>query len=431
MIEELNFPAGCRLFGRWQEGDPQAEKRLREIFDDTISGNYDAVFVNNTPKNSVQASASINLFVLGVLSKLYGLSSAEVYKGNAKRYVRVSLMIRKLLGLPKLYIEWPVYAFTAEALGAKMMYPDGAPPGADPGIPLINRDNWQDLDTPSMDGEIPRLFDNMLECYQELTGLEPVLHLTAPYSLAADVYGQSELVAALNDEPEHVDELLNHLIDTVLQPWANHFFDKFPSGWLELSDASGSPFFIGPEKCRDVAIRAIRRLKDENQWGARVYDANYRGDYVTIAQKPTRNSKRRMTPQKSSTIELTFEELCGAKQGVCTDYVMRLHDDKMPLALYEAEALARNVPIFIGIGTSQVDRNSIADLAIAKSDISSLAKRYVGSIKDVANAIKTNDYKVRTPPWPGAIYFEDVSDNSNMEIMEIIVDAVLSQGPLE
>ena len=43
MIEELHFPAGCRLFGRWQEGDLEAEKRLKEIFDGTIAGDYDEV----------------------------------------------------------------------------------------------------------------------------------------------------------------------------------------------------------------------------------------------------------------------------------------------------------------------------------------------------------------------------------------------------
>ncbi len=118
MIEELIFPAGCRLFHRWQEGDPQASSRLKEIFDKTIAGDYDEIFALKHSPSSVQASASINLFVLAVLTRLYGLNSAEAYKGDAKRYVRVSLMIRKLLGLPKLYLEWPVYAFTAEALGA-------------------------------------------------------------------------------------------------------------------------------------------------------------------------------------------------------------------------------------------------------------------------------------------------------------------------
>ncbi len=44
MIEELIFPAGCRLFHRWQEGDPQASSRLKEIFDKTIAGDYDEIF---------------------------------------------------------------------------------------------------------------------------------------------------------------------------------------------------------------------------------------------------------------------------------------------------------------------------------------------------------------------------------------------------
>ena len=431
MIKELHFPAGCRLFGRWQEGDPEAEKRLKEIFDGTIAGDYDEVFVNNEPKHGVQASASINLFVLAVLSKFYGLDSAEAYKGDAKRYVRVSLMIRKLLGLPKLYIEWPVYAFTAEALGAVMMYPEGAPPGTDPGLPLINRDNWQDLTTPDMSGEIPKLFDDILGCYQDLTGLEPVLHLTAPYSLAADIYGQAELVTALSDEPEHVNELLDHLVDVVLKPWADHFFEKFPNGWLELSDASGSPFFIGPEKCRDMAIRSIHRLKDENEWGDRVFDANYRGDYVTQAVKAARTSRRKSVPKKDHSTDLSFTELCDIKQDVCTDYVMRLHDDRMPLHLYQDKAIERNVPIFIGIGASQIDRNSIADLALAKEEITTLSTEYVDSIKTVANAIADNGYDVRVPPWPGAIYFEDVSANTNMEIMEIIIGAALNQGSLK
>ena len=431
MIEELIFPAGCRLFHRWQEGDPQASNRLKEIFDKTIDGEYDEIFALKDSPRSVQASASINLFVLAVLTRLYGLNSAEAYKGDAKRYVRVSLMIRKLLGLPKLYLEWPVYAFTAEALGAVMMYPVGAPPGTDPGIPLINKDNWQELKAPEMDSEIPRLFDEMLEFYQDLTGLEPVLHLTAPYSLAADIYGQSELATALNDEPDHVNKLLDHLVDNVLIPWADYFFEKFPNGWLELSDASGSPFFIGPENCKNIAIRSILKLKNENSWGSRVYDANYRGDYVTQAKKTSRSSRRRLTTQNSPSKELSFSELFAVKQDVCTDYVMRLHDDRMPLKLYQEQAIMRNVPIFIGIGASQIDFNSITNIDVAKEEIKLLSLEYVESIKEVAQVIKKNGYKLRKPPWPGTVYFEDVSSNSSMEIIEIIVDTVLNQGLLK
>ena len=110
---------------------------------------------------------------------------------------------------------------------------------------------------------------------------------------------------------------------------------------------------------------------------------------------------------------------------------MRLHDDRMPLKLYQEQAIKRNLPIFIGIGASQIDRNSITDISAAKEEIKLLSSEYVESIKTVAQAIKKNGYKLRKPPWPGTIYFEDVSANSSMEIIEIIVNTVLSQGSLK
>ena len=110
---------------------------------------------------------------------------------------------------------------------------------------------------------------------------------------------------------------------------------------------------------------------------------------------------------------------------------MRLHDDRMPLKLYQEQAIMRNVPIFIGIGASQIDFNSIANIDVAKEEIKQLSLEYVESIKEVAQVIKKNGYKLRKPPWPGTVYFEDVSSNSSMEIIEIIVDTVLNQGLLK
>jgi len=110
---------------------------------------------------------------------------------------------------------------------------------------------------------------------------------------------------------------------------------------------------------------------------------------------------------------------------------MRLHDDRMPLKLYQEQAIKRNVPIFIGIGASQIDCNSIIDINVSKEEIKQLSLEYVESIKEVAQVIKKNGYKLRKPPWPGTVYFEDVSSNSSMEIIEIIVDTVLNQGLLK
>ena len=54
---------------------------------------------------------------------------------------------------------------------------------------------------------------------EELTGMEPLLQISAPYSLAADIYGQEPLLADVVNDPDHVNALLDHLADKVIAPW--------------------------------------------------------------------------------------------------------------------------------------------------------------------------------------------------------------------
>ena len=145
------------------------------------------------------------------MNDLYGHDSREFYKGDAKRYVRSTMVTRRLLGFNKLYISWAAYAFSAEALGQTIMYPDRFPPGSDPDVMLINRENWQDIRLTSFDGEIPTIIDEILEFYHELTGMDPILQITAPYSLAADTYGQEPLLGDLVHDQEFANQLMDHL----------------------------------------------------------------------------------------------------------------------------------------------------------------------------------------------------------------------------
>ena len=429
-IEELNFPAGIRLLAGWQAGDPEAVKRLMEIMDGALKGQYDEIFKWPALQDAVPVSGPVDLMTLTIMHRLYGLTAAEYYKQDPERFVRTSLMTQKILGMPKLYISWPVYGFTAEALGQEMIYSDQYSPGTDPDKPLANADNWQDIATPDMNAGIPKLLDEISACYQRLTGLNPVLHLTAAYSLAADIFGQEQIITALTHEPDFVNRFLDHLSDTVLEPWMDHFFNQYPDGWVELSDASGSPFFIGPQNCKNVAIRSTQRIIAANPWGNRVYDANYRGDYVTRANKGHSSSRRRKSPKKSDSEPLSLIELYKLKNSVCPDFVIRLAEDRTPVSFYVDQAIESNIPLFIGIGATQVDRNSIADLDIAKKEIEAMTIEYVDAIKTVARAIAKNGYELREPPWPGTVYFEDISAESNFELIEIIIDTSLKQGTL-
>jgi hypothetical protein len=429
-FEELNFPAGIHLLARWQANDPQAIERLKDIFDATIEGRYDEIFKTPAPQDWIPAAGPVDLMTLTIMYRLYGLTAAEFYKQGPERFVRTSLMTQKLLGMSKLYISWPVYGFTAESLGQEMIYSDQYSPGTDPDKPLANADNWQDITTPDMGAGIPKLLDEVLACYHRLTGLNPVLHLTAAYSLAADIYGQEQIISALTHEPEFVNQFLDHLADTVLQPWMDHFFSQYPDGWVELSDASGSPFFIGPDNCKNVAIRSTQRLIAANPWGKRVYDANYRGDYVTRANKRESLSSRRRSSRKSDSAQLSLEELFEIKNSVCPEYVICLAEDRTPVAFYVEQAIRCKIPLFVGIGATLIDRNSIADLEIAKQEIRTMTEEFVDAIKTVANSIAENGYESRLPPWPGTVYFEDISAESNFELIEIIIDTALKHGAL-
>lgn len=429
-IENYPFPDGLHLFTRWQSGDAEAKRELTEIFDAAIAGEFDANFAVAVPANEIHATASVHMLALAVLHDLYGIESAEYYKTDAWRYVRANLTVCRLLGVKKLYVTWALYAFTCEPLGQKMMYPDKFPPGCDPDEPLINKDNWRELDTPDFTTGVPKAIDDIVRVTEQLTGLAPLLQISAPYSFAADIYGQEPLLADVIHDPDNVNALLNHLADKVLGPWMDHHIETFPNGWIELSDASGSPFFIGAENCTNMAIRAIQHMIKDKPYADRVYDNNYRGDFVSQVTKKPRGSRRRSS-RAETTGGVSLLELTEAKVSVCPKFIMRLEADKVDTSFYADQSIQRNLPLTAGIGSPQIDRNSIGDLEAAKLGITDFARTYVESIKRVCETIDLPEDNFVMDPWPSHVYFEDVNAQSQFELVELVLNEVKKGGTFQ
>ena len=426
-IEDYPFPTGLHLLSRWQSGDAGAKQEMTEIFDAAIAGEFDANFAVPTPSNEIHATASVHMLALAVLHDLYGIESAEYYKTDPWRYVRANLAASRLLGVKKPYMTWALYALTSEPLGQIMMYPDRFPPGCDPDEPLINKDNWSSLDTPDFSTGVPKAIDDIMRVTVEITGMAPLLQISAPYSLAADIYGQEPLLADVVHDPDNVNALLNHLADKVLGPWMDHHIETFPNGWIELSDASGSPFFIGADNCKNMAIRAIQYMIKDKSYADRVYDNNYRGDFVSQVTKKRRGSRRRpVREEKNGGIDLM--ELTEAKVSVCPKFIMRLEADKVDVSFYADQSIQRNLPLTAGIGSPQIDRNSIGDLQAAKMELTELARSYVESIKRVCETIDLPEDNFVMDPWPSHVYFEDVNAQSQFELVELILNEVRKGG---
>ncbi len=92
---DLQFSAGSSLLTRWKAGDDAAQNELRALFDAVIEGQYDAVFQEPAPTNSVCVTTSLHLTTLTLLNQLYGLTSTDFYKGDPLRYVRTTLMTQR------------------------------------------------------------------------------------------------------------------------------------------------------------------------------------------------------------------------------------------------------------------------------------------------------------------------------------------------
>ena len=429
-IEDYRFPTGLHLLTQWQSGDEGARKEMTAFFDDAIAGDFDADFSVLTSPDRVHSTASVHMLGLAILHDLYRIESWAYYNTDPYRYVRTNLAVSRLLGIHKFYTTWALYAFTCEPLGQQMMYPDRFPPGADPDAFLINKDNWQELTTPDFTTGAPKAIDDILRVTQELTGVPPLLQISAPYSLAADIYGQEPLLADVVSDPDTVNALLDHLGDEILAPWMDHHFESFPDGWVELSDASGSPFFIGPENCMQMSIRSIRHMLHGKPYADRVFDNNFRGDFVAGVKKKGRGSRRNIQSETQSS-EAKLLELTDAKVSVNPVFIMRLEADKVNISFYEEEAIKRNLPLTCGIGSPQIDRNSIKDLEATRVSICEDARSFVESIKRVCEAIDLPEDNHVGASWPSHVYFEDINGQSHFELVEIILDEVYRSQPIE
>ena len=429
-IEDYRFPTGLHLLTQWQSGDEGARKEMTAFFDDAIAGDFDADFSVLTSPDRVHSTASVHMLGLAILHDLYSIESWAYYNTDPYRYVRTNLAVSRLLGIHKFYTTWALYAFTCEPLGQQMMYPDRFPPGADPDAFLINKDNWQELTTPDFTTGAPKAIDDILRVTQELTGVPPLLQISAPYSLAADIYGQEPLLADVVSDPDTVNALLDHLGDEILAPWMDHHFESFPDGWVELSDASGSPFFIGPENCMQMSIRSIRHMLRGKTYADRVFDNNFRGDFVAGVKKKGRGSRRNIQTETQSS-QAKLLELTDAKVSVNPVFIMRLEADKVNISFYEEEAIRRNLPLTCGIGSPQIDRNSIEDLEATRVSIGEDARSFVESIKRVCETINLPEDNHVGASWPSHVYFEDINGQSHFELVKIILNEVYQSGLIQ
>jgi hypothetical protein len=186
-----------------------------------------------------------------------------------------------------------------------------------------------------------------------------------------------------------------------------------------LSDASGSPMFIGPRNFLELAAASVRRLIGENSWGDRVFVANYRGDQPP--PETVRGRRRRAAPTEKA---ISFESLLEAKKQCCPWFMMRLEADAAPPERYADAAISHHMPLYLGIGAVRLDRNSVTDVAAARSTLFYDTQRRAGLIRKVSDALAKEAVPQAALPWPGDIYIEDINAETHLDLLNEVLRSV-------
>lgn len=415
---ELVGPTGRRLMSGHLRGDANDRARFGALAEAALAGELDPVLKAEPNPAFVHVSTSCHTLALALMNRHNGMVSSEFYKGDPSGYVRVNLLVQRLLGIERLTVGCPVYAFSAEALGQAMLYPDVQAPGSDPGDPLLSLDQREEIPEFDSAGEIARVVRETLQTTARLTGIEPVAHLAAPYSLAAEILGQEALINGLLSQPDKVEAFLATLVERVLAPWCADLFEQVPHVWLELSDASASPMFIGPANFLAIAVDPVRRLIEEYPWGNRIFVANYRGD--SPPDRAGGGSRRRR--QKPVDHGLSFETLIEAKIACCPHFLIRLEADNAGTDAYVAAAVQHAVPLYLGLGAVRLDKNSVVDRVAAAEELRNDALQRARSIHEVRSAVGLEGTELEDHSWPGDLYIEDVNGETDLDLLGSVLD---------
>lgn len=419
-FRELCGQQGRSILSRHLNGDRSVAPELGTFVEAACEGVLDDALRAEPDPDHVNVTTSAHLMTLAVMNRLSGMRSAAFYKGDPLRYVRLNLLVQRMLGIERLTIGIPVYAFGAETLGQTVMYPDDQVPGSDPGKPLMAIDGWRDIPGHDRDHEVARLIRDALVLTGQLAGIEPVAHLPAPYSFAAEIFGQEALINALNTDPDTVRDLLAHIADAVLAPWCDDLAANVPDVWLELSDASGSPMFIGPDNFVSFAVEPVKQLINKPQWGDRVFAANYRGD-----SPPRPGSRGRRRGRAPSGNGLSFDRLLEIKISCCPFFVIRLEADAAPAKAYADAAIRNGISLYLGIGAVRLDRNSVLDREAALRDLRETAFERGSLIRSVRASVgegNSGNGAAHTRPWPGDLYIEDTNGETDLELLAAVLE---------
>ncbi|MDA3787062.1 MAG: hypothetical protein PF503_00975 [Desulfobacula sp.] len=271
--------------------------------------------------------------------KELGLGPREFYS-SPELIAAGTLEIMERYGIDSPYLDFDVYNIEPEGLGMEIFWSDDSLPDLNYAKPIIaDKDDLQKIKTPDFDS-VGR-FSHVLEMYhqyEKLTGgVLPPFRCSAPFTLAANIRGASNLLVDIYIKPDFVRELLGRVTEEVLAPWLLRVKKEFPNlKEIGADDAFGSLPIVSPDIMRDWVMPPVLKLRE--LVGPEVYVPNWVGE--RFLSNP--------------------EVMLDMKRQVCQNFI-RVQDpdvEKLKPDMFKEYANKHNINLCLGVGATFLDSAS-------------------------------------------------------------------------
>ena len=161
-------------------------------------------------------------------------------------------------------VDFDTYNIEAEAIGQPMVFHPQIAPDVDRTHPMIrDKSDLKKIKTPDFEsaGRCPMVV-RMYELIRETLDIEPAMAFCAPFSLAANIRGLSNLLMDIMTAPEFAKELFHRINHELLIPWLSHLHGKFPNTPAIVgADAMASLPMVTPAIMEDWLAPGIEELQ--------------------------------------------------------------------------------------------------------------------------------------------------------------------------
>jgi hypothetical protein len=257
----------------------------------------------------------------------------KVFYTQADERVSAMLEVQAEFGLDVASINHDVYNIEAEGIGQPLILSDECMPDIDRSRMLIReKDDLAKIKTPDFDRA--GRFGNVVAMYQkfkDLTGLEPGIGFTAPFSMAANIRGIEQLITDFYTDPGFAGLLMEKVTRDVLAPYIYYLHSKFPGvKRYNGADATASIPIVNYRLLEKWCAPYILMLREIT--GLDVFVANWVGERYLKDPMPM--------------LELKLKVASGSIQGQDPD-VAALGPE-----FYKNFAERADVPLILGVGAS-------------------------------------------------------------------------------